>query len=239
MQEQWVVGLTGKLGHGQRRGVGQSVAVPDDELIEVVAGVQGAGVEAEGLGLGRAGRGLGGFACTDDLPGRLRCSGRRRRGRRPRGRGRSAWRARAGSLGARRAGACRRGSPRARAARARSRTWIRLPLGGAPRGARARQRWAQHARTATSNPLRDEGETMGEGGRKRRAQGWRIYQRRPARIGAWVGLDAKRGKKRGGVNFPLLTGFSGPATPAPGVIWRWPNRRCVYWLRSRSPGREP
>ncbi len=45
VQEQRVVGLAGKLGDRQRRGVGKTVSVADDELVEAVARVQGAGGE--------------------------------------------------------------------------------------------------------------------------------------------------------------------------------------------------
>src|ERR1022692_2842191 len=41
MQKQWVVCLTGELGHRQGGGVGEPVTVPDDELLEAVAGVEG------------------------------------------------------------------------------------------------------------------------------------------------------------------------------------------------------
>ena len=55
VQEQRVVGLPGKLGDRQRGGVGEAVAVADDELVEAVARVERAGGEVEALGLrGRA-----------------------------------------------------------------------------------------------------------------------------------------------------------------------------------------
>jgi hypothetical protein len=44
---------------------------------------------------------------------------------------------------------------------------------------------------------------MGEEGEERRAPGRRIYQRRCGEIGASVGLDAKRGKKRRDQKIPV------------------------------------
>ena len=69
VEEQRVVGLAGQLGDRQRRGVGESVAVADDELVEAVARVERARV---GLGAGRLRwppRGLarGGVAGERDL----------------------------------------------------------------------------------------------------------------------------------------------------------------------------
>ena len=39
-RNEWVVGLAGKLGDRQRRGVSEAVAVADDELVEAVARVE-------------------------------------------------------------------------------------------------------------------------------------------------------------------------------------------------------
>ena len=68
VEEQRVVGLAGDLGDGQRGGVGQAVALADDELLEAVAGVELGGLA---VGSGASAGGLRG------VPARCR---RRRRG---------------------------------------------------------------------------------------------------------------------------------------------------------------
>ena len=74
VEEQRVVGLAGKLRDRQRRGVGEAIAVADDELVEAVAGVQRAGGEVEALGLGaRSVRAIGTMAGELELDVRTEC----------------------------------------------------------------------------------------------------------------------------------------------------------------------
>ena len=48
VEEERVVGLSRKLGDGERGRVGEAVAVADDELIEAVARVEGSGLRRLG-----------------------------------------------------------------------------------------------------------------------------------------------------------------------------------------------
>jgi hypothetical protein len=82
VQEERVVGLGGELGHGQRRGVGEPVALADHELLEAVLGVQpraalaveGGGWRADGGWLIGRRRGPG---RPDHLHDRVRVEARR------------------------------------------------------------------------------------------------------------------------------------------------------------------
>ena len=51
--EEWVVGLSGELGNGQSGGVGEPVAVADDEVLEAVPGIAEGIWRPPGLGLAR------------------------------------------------------------------------------------------------------------------------------------------------------------------------------------------
>ena len=165
VDEERVVGVAGKLGHGERGGVGEAIGVADDELLEREAGVDPM-VRGDGL-RGRCGR-TG--ARRSRPPGRCVAhaprrspGGRGRRRRRPAARARSARRPTRGARAApRRRGRRPRGRRRA-AGRARGRTCQPGPPRAARPGWRSRCGRGPRSRQGKSAPRRAAfGGEMGE-----------------------------------------------------------------------------